>query len=522
MRNDILKIVDELVAVDPSLEKERDYLQRFATVLSDKKPDTHFRAEFAESLRAKLFARLAEPAARQALIGRESGSDEIKKVTFASIKKIAFALGGMVAVLLLVVLTQQYWGGAGRPVKRLAQVAADRVEIAKLGSQAFGLLADQGNVQGLGAGASARTQFGGGSAVSLPMPAGSGRGGLSSKDIAVESVVAPDIGRIYPPEPIWQYQYVYQGEQVEALPASLPVLRRQTDALAQSLGSLAQSFGLGLVDLPKLVNPELLYVMFAESRQNGFMVNVNLEMGDISLNRIWYEPMPVPAPLAESRSGQAYEPLTQADMLPESEIVSMADSFLADRGISTDVYRAGAVYDNLQLYYRDGYFPTSVSVVYQLEIQGRPVYEQGGYRYGLVAVVDIVKREVTSMYNLTIQKYDSSDYPVVTDIQDLLAKMNERNTYPYGPEVQVETRTIGLGTPELVWTPVYSYTNGRSNQLLAPAYRFPVLEKPGTDPYYPDSIVAVLPQDLVEPVYWLMKGQSGGGTVGVGVAEPAQ
>ena len=279
----------------------------------------------------------------------------------------------------------------------------------------------------------------------------------------------------------------------------MTVYRRSVQGIATgALTQAMRSLKIGPLNLGSFANTEARNINFAETGKRGFNVFVDFTFGTVNMYRD-------PGYMARQ---EPYAPLRPEDMLSEAELVSIANRFVSDRGISMENYGEPEISDQtyfIALKARAGeagtmmpeYIPDFVSVVYPLRIEEQAVYDQGGSKDGLFIAVDIRGREVTSVSNLAVQQYDGSQYDVETDIETLVTRYNEQ--YSYIPEgAAVNEVIVELGSAELGLTKVYSYQNNTGQELFAPAYIFPVTKKPENQPYYPNVIVIPLVADLID------------------------
>ena len=462
MEHEIQKILSELYTLDPKLRAREAEILEIIQRMRAAKPDTRLNERFTRQLRAQL-------------LGQQKSS-----LTFFSFfmrnQKIGYAAAGIGLATLLIV-PAVYFGLQ----KSGSTFAPAGQQIALLGDNAFGSLTD---TQGIGTAEAptaefARTQSGGGGLGSSAS--------IGLTDDASKMIIEPDIM----PWPAYHFNFEYRGEELGLEQEKMEVVRR----LPESLNSgVSQNLGLGLLDLGRLGSLQVQNISLQQSGEDGFQVYVDALSGTISLHR--NTPF-IDKPYVEQR-------LENVSQLPESAgLIETARRFVAEYGINLEGYgepfvqeieqfRIMATQPGIELY-----LPNLLTVLFPLEINGVPVYDQGANPDGLRVAIDINSRQVTSVQNIMTQRYQASAYTVNTNIKELLDLQQQRDWYAPSEGSQVQEVTIPLGTPELVLVKIYRYTQDSAEELFVPAFRFPVLEKPADHPYYSDAIIVPLVPELL-------------------------
>ena len=145
------------------------------------------------------------------------------------------------------------------------------------------------------------------------------------------------------------------------------------------------------------------------------------------------------------------------------------------------------------------YFPDTVTVIYPLIVDGKEVYDEYGNPQGLNVNVDVKNKKASGIWNLTSQNYQGSLYGTVTKSDDIMKMVENGGMYgnydPSAPTIQ----EVEVGTPTLSYLRVYDYNNGLSDELLVPAYYFPILK--GLENYdymYRKAIVVPLVSEMLK------------------------
>ena len=495
MKPEIQKIIQELYAIDPGLKKYEPALIKLIEELLLAKPDTKFDKSFARRLRTQLLGETKtqynKPLTRIFMNFINKNNMPARGGSASGGKKFGYLISGAVLTLIIVVpvlisngLFSNKAGSLEAPLS-----ATDFQKITLLQEdEAFGSFASIAPIEGRGAAAPSaapaaqglaleRTQAGGGGGTSFGLTADASKSTL-----------------IYP---FYRYQYVYNGEPLTLEQDKMEVLRRT----AGNLGNLTASrilgnLNFGLANLSSLGNSKVKTVYFGSDQEGGYNVSLNLENGMISIDKFvkW--------------SQEAYQPLTMDQMPADDQIIALANQFLTRFSVDKTNYENPVVDNRWRTYYElaedktNYYLPDTITVIYPLKINNIVVYNQGGDKDGLYVNVNVRTKEVYSLYNLASQTYEGSLYPVQTDIQSLLGIVNgQGQDWQYPEDVQIQTLEIELGAPTLAFTKVWNYRNDLGEELLVPAYIFPVLNKPADQPYFQDNLVLPIVEDLLRNQY---------------------
>ncbi len=485
-------LLEELYAIEPEMRAQDSSLRKLAAELLASKPDAPVDESFIARLRGEVVSRAAVVSSR---------------FTFMSLfsTKNRYLVPGL-AVLVLAVA-----GAAAFQGSRTDQQAATRVAstlgIERVKANAFGTLASSSVPSGNAAGGDMAVRA---SAVSsenlapmaalttpaLPPMAGGGLG--TAAGISADAkMIAPD----------WVptiYHYVYTGEAVENLPAQVDVYRR-TKA-TPSVGPLTalQSVNLGLLDLDKVKNGAVQSFSIAETRDNGYVFNVDPQEGMVNIyqNSKWI------SPLSNCMDQNCYEQnrLKESDLLSDEEAIRIADGFLADYGIPKDGYGAPVVNDMWRVQYaamdaaaRSSYwFPEGVSVVYPILVDGKASYDEGGAPYGLNVNVDVRMKRAQSVWNLFMRSYQVSSYAAETDAKRLIGIAENTDNYYVAQTMPPNAKTVEveLGTPTIAYVRSWQQTGTTGAELLVPALIFPV--KTQSPDLWRQNVIVPLAKDLLD------------------------
>jgi hypothetical protein len=253
-------------------------------------------------------------------------------------------------------------------------------------------------------------------------------------------------------------------------------------------------------------------------------VYVGVEEGSISINKNY--------DYARCMSVECgVRPLSESDMPEDEKIINVANQFLSEYGINKSNYGKPEVQNEWKMYLNAAspetrpnfYFPETISVTYPQLVNGKEVYEEGGNKNGLVVNVDVREMQGAGLWNLFSQKHESSAYDVEKDTARLIKIAEQggfrRGYYPADSnQGEVKKNVIELGTPSIGLVKMWIYNEKGGQELIVPAYIFPVTNKPEDVYFYQKNVVVplvkeILDQDQNQPVPTLMM---------KGVSEPAR
>lgn len=454
MAYQINQILKELYQLDPDLKKYESELIKVINKILISKPNTRFDKAFAKKLRAQLLAKTEDKQP-------QNSSSSYSIINLFTMKKISYVAGGavLVALIIIPVLTSYLNKSTAGPIFNTD------LRISNVEDNAFGRLEPEvAPLNQAGAETYTADTAGIGAAAAMPRPQSGGGGGLAVTDSA--KMIAPDYIMV-------NYNYVYNGE-IAVDQEKMAVLKRiRNTGNAGQITGLLTSFDLGLADLSNFSGTTLQNVSFAQEKPYGYIINVNLEEGALTIHQNWRQ---WPEPDYNKR-------LKASDIPADEKLIKLADDFLSQHNISLKNYSQGIIDDEWENVYARGvemYIPDIISVIYPLEINGKKVYEGHGYPVGINVMIKIRENRVSGVTNLFTQNYQSSMYETVTDTEKIKewVKRGGIFSYSYGGD---KTYNIDLGEPEVGYFRKWNYKNGENEELLVPALIFPVTNQPQFD-----------------------------------------
>lgn len=469
----IQRILEDLYQADPGLRSQEARLIPLIEHLLTLRPDAEPLTDFETRLRHEVLAKHAE-------LYLESSPPFFSRMTsFFSLKQVAIPLGAMALGALLVSNILLPSSAPQTTISPLFQSGRER--FTQLRGGAFGSL-------------EMMTPGGGGALGSAA--AISARSDLAQKNVARDAMIMP-------PEGITNYKYIYRGE-LPKWEANVAVYKRSKDAtqnatLIQSLKQTTQ----GLANLDALQNLELQSFTLTQKQRYGYVVTVDLAESTIGFQQNYRE---WPNPAAACKDEACYQRLRLSanDIPADTELIGIAQAFLQAQGISTEGYGAPVVNNEWRRSYDLAadksmmYVPDVVTVVYPIVIDGKMTYDEGGFPHGLMVNVSAREKRVESLWNLTTNRFERSEYAAETDEARIRNVMEKGGVYGYlSPEAE-KTVEVELDAPEIIFQKVWvpREPGQPMDELLVPSLRFSLKNKP-ENMYTPSYILVPLVKDVL-------------------------
>jgi hypothetical protein len=471
MNNQIQDLLRELYQADPELKNQEAELIKIINFMLKEKPNTKFDENFRLELRQRLLAKADE--LKEAKAPKQNF---LIKLTMA---QSVYALAGAAIIMLVIILPLAYKGPSqDLSGNYLAEIFNSRLSLETLNSNAFGTL-----------GVPASNP----SAQSTVAKGLGGGGGYASADKMASGLMPPFV--------VYDFKFKYQGEEITQPAETMSVLKRVKQN-NQLFNDLFKKLNLGLIDANKFSNLKIQYLNLAEDRDGGYVLDINPYEGLVTINLNWnyWQTDPV----------LDQKPLTLNDVSNDAGFIAMADEFLAKYGIDTSKYGQPEIDQTWRRYYEktpnksEYYFPDTITIIYPLIVNGLPVYEEQGNKVGINVAINVKYQKVMSVSNLMTTNFQASDYQAETDINRIkeIALKGGLYTYPTVADAntQIQVNDVTLGTPIPGYMRYWQYSGNTNQEMLVPAYIFPILETTGETPYYKQSIVVPLVKEILDSV----------------------
>ncbi|MBD3208005.1 MAG: hypothetical protein GF370_00940 [Candidatus Nealsonbacteria bacterium] len=456
----IKEILNDLYALDSGFKKYEAELEKIIVSLLETRPDTKFDEGFKRRLQDQLVEEIEK-------MERASG---FSLSALFSGKNLSVFSGAFLTLLILAVPTFMFLRNYYNAPE---EVFSPVFSVESLSEKAFGDLrlvqegqTGDGEVTGRG---------GGGTFAEEP--------GVSQTEI----MKRPDMVR---------YEYIYKGEDVVLEEEQVEVLKRVKQINSSgAFKNIINSLDFGLLEISSFPRSEVERISFSQG--SGYVVNIDFVEGLIYIHKNWRD-QPVRC-MGEGCVNP--QPLKPSDVPPDAKLIEIANRFVSQHGIDLSMYGDPEV--SAQSHWlleraETSFAPSVLRVIYPLVINGGPVFDEWGNRFGMGVSINLYDLEVESLDNLTSHKYLKSVYGAETDfskIVSLAEKGGFRGDVFYG-EGEVETVEIGLGTPSFVYMKTWNYTQKEPEELLVPSLMFPVVSAP--DSFSRQGVVIPLVESLLD------------------------
>lgn len=311
----------------------------------------------------------------------------------------------------------------------------------------------------------------------------------SATPATTESSGATGIGVGEPGPTFAGFRYVYRGAAVPLREATVDVLERSVDAASLNVGD----YGLGLFTPGSFPNAAVQSLTVAQA--DGYTVYVDAVNGTANISEV----NPVGVVRDFPVNGAALS-------VPDSQLIGIANAFLAEHGVDRSVYGDPVVttfnggvpvaFPGMEggLVKPDLAWSVPSTLTYPMRIEGLDAVGYGGEPFGLTVSIDAQRQRVSAVYNLTVQRYRASAYAAVTDFATMQAVAERGGIYGSTSPSGEGVGELTLGTPNRVWLTLSRFDGTRSHELLVPAFRFPVENPPAG---YASAVVVPLAKDLL-------------------------
>ncbi|MFA6393365.1 MAG: hypothetical protein WCW25_00615 [Patescibacteria group bacterium] len=394
------------------------------------------------------------------------------------------------------------------------------------------------------------------------MDSGSSSTGLGMYDKTDIACVEGSEG-CYNPMPA-RYKYVYRGEKINLPDSRLPVFKRiKGFGKDVNASDILGNFGVDGINIGKFGAAKADNLSLTEQKEFGYSLNINFTEGNFSINQNWNT---WPHPENQCKDESCYQSLQikESDMLSDNEAIDIANRFLNEYGISAVGYGPAEVMNDWKRWYAAAddkanyYFPDTISVLYPLMLDDKPVYDEGGAKAGINVSINVREKKVSGVWNLNSQNYQSSLYDIETDWDKILetakngsgyypypmavkssavsasgtgmdgiAEENADNNQPDNPpaggitleeyeKVREKVKEIELDTPVIGLVRMWIYESNNSDELLSPAVIFPV--KKSDENVWQNYIIVPLVKEIIEK----QNGGFGGGPVRIMESAPVK
>jgi hypothetical protein len=471
--DNIKQILKDVYSIDKSLEAQEEHLIKVIQELLASKPDNKIDEVFVSNLRSKLMDKV------ELLKGE-------KKMSRFSFGNFSYVFAGTAVVLLAIIAFVNFL-----PKQDLA--------IVKAGDNAFGEITFS----------SENSLEDGGEKASTPPSQSLGMGGepssYSASDVQVGTASTDGVARIIAPDSWVNFNYIYSGEDFSVDEGKITVYKkivRSSDSLSNLLGG----FKLSNIDIKKFSNLKVESLQISEDKDFGYTLYIYPKENALYISQNW-EKWPSYYYSGENKSSSEIQlPNGQESVaqLANDQILSIAKKFVSDYNIDVSAFGPGEVIEYVKS------MSESATVVYPLQIEGKDVYDQSGYKNGLNVTVDFKTGRVSNASNINAGTFQSSDYNSSLSKEDIIAYAKKGGLQGnYRLDSAQKTVDITLGTPVYGLVQTWKQDGNSSLELYVPSLIFPAENTGDYEYYYRDSIIVPLVGEMMNqdiPVIMMDRG----------------
>ncbi|MCF7917872.1 hypothetical protein K9L27_02620 [Candidatus Gracilibacteria bacterium] len=506
MKTQVTQLLSELLKSHPELAGREADLRKFIEEFLKSRPNANINDSFKKALRKEILARCGGVVHSNNAYGGWGNFFHFYGKPFAA----GILLAGAAFVVLPMIMSPSSGGENNKaPEHRemtnskmmaregteesLASDASEEVALATIeekSANAFGTLEMPEMAS------STRPQSGGGG---MGMGGGGGMGIMPPYD--------PYGRRI-------NHEYVYEGDMPQ-LTEEVFVYHKKKDVWRTPFDISQFNFPhLELLDVTTLKNLEIENLSLVEDREMGYSLSLNFRYPSLSLYQNYPSWEKYYQALNRCKNGYCPgpEPLKKSDMLPDNELIRIANAFLKTYGMKHEFWGTPKVKKYWEEAYYQGptepdFWPDELQVFYPYVVDGAPLMDNYGNELGTYISVNMRFKKVTSA-SMEPLFLESSKY-VVNSKEDILKVAHQGGMQGISYASPDETVTLKLSDPRLQLTLLQKYgeNNQVSDEYFVPALVFPIQyddeknkDQVDIQPYYsrPQSVIVPLVKDIVK------------------------
>lgn len=491
MENKIRKILDDLYMIDEDLKNSEKELEAIVRKLLESRPEVEINKQFIDELKVELLERADEIKQKSA---KQSALFNI------SIKNFSFMLTGAAICAILFILTDYIPKDSLNSEKNVADNMISKIE--KLEDGAFGSFSKNNEVvtdEQFGSRSEVVSDSAVASVAMLEPTVGVGAGG--GRAINETMMVSP---KIMPP--MTTYNYVYNGEKIKLPSGKLSVYKREKSAeLSKALANKISSVDFSLVDTGKIKNTTVQNINITEDREFGYNFYFDFVSNMLSVNSNW-ERWPNIYDICGENDQDCYEynKLQISDIPNDTTLISLADKFLVDYGISKSEFDKPIIdkkWLEQETFGRgdEKYIPERIDITYPLKVEGKSVYSEYGTFEGMVISIDIRFGKVASAMNIFEQKYSSSDYAVSSNMEKILKVLKRGGNNNFYGSDGARKIDVEVGSPDLALVKMWKqeFQEDKQVELYVPCLVFPIIGETEDGYTNRENIVVPIIEELI-------------------------
>lgn len=506
-RNQLKTWLKELYKIDPQLAQFENQLIEIISQMKELQPETHFNADLAANIKAKLMIKINETKA-------EKEPKSAFSFNILKLKQSNYVYAGLAAVFVLALVAvistnPSFLRGGDSNVNSLSRdegsslsysdwLERNQDDYAQLEDQAFGSLASlSGSDEGDSRKLMGQKELVTNESVSL----------MSDYEVGAINRGPVISGRMM--MPFNSYSYRYQGEELilDSLEGDV-YLRKSINNNADGLklAKLVSGLNLKNISLAKFNNLQADSLVLSEDSENGLTIYLDFKAGSVNIYQNWdrWRALDESCGNNDLRCLNSFK--VKIEDIPSDEaLIAQTNEFLLKHKIDVSTYGEPLVDNTWRQDFTKSndqanfYIPELVRVIYPFQVAGINVRDQSGDYIGVGVNVNVLHKVVSGLDNLSLNRFELSSYPLETDAQRIIAiaEKGGLGTASMGVYSDSEPIELGLGNPEFSYVNLWRYRNGRNEELLVPTLIFPVLVDSDLEYYGQRSVIVPLVKEML-------------------------
>lgn len=307
------------------------------------------------------------------------------------------------------------------------------------------------------------------------------------------------------------FEYSFDASSIPQISWEVDVYKIQKKPLSINTNLLQDAnIPTNFLDISKFKNTKIDSISFYEDAPQGYQINYDVANGNVYVSSRYDRWM-----------FDYSQALKKSDMLTFDELSSIANNFITSMGVNISNYGNPILgYDWMEAYNSMEskeyfYFPDTVNLVYPLTLDGKNIYEYGGYPYWLNVSIYQKKKVVTSLGPIQNVNFVKSKYDSETNPESILKYINSHFSQDYGYSQTSKVVKVDLINPTIVFVKKYSTPTSKDSfqtydEFMVPAIMFEIKDKPQelyqsaiivpiVKDFYEDSFGYPTPMPMVEP-----------------------
>lgn len=306
-----------------------------------------------------------------------------------------------------------------------------------------------------------------------------------------------------PPHEYTRTEYIYTGD-ITLPSGTVQVVQRLNPTNKPSATAIPKGFADAILNWSQLSSTQLTNVTVEEPSHSGYSVTIDFNQGMVNM----YKKISAaerPDMYCSGEDCYRQNRLQESDMLPNEEVLRIAQDFATEYGFDLTQYADPVVQDDWRMWQaasttpEDFYFPDQISVVFPLLINGTPVYEEYGMPHGMTMSVDVRLGVVASVFNYYASDYQERTYDAFTDAEKAAEVVKFGSLYSWVDE-QADVVEATLSEPTEAYMSYFRWDQEtqQSTNLFVPALVFPIENVPEGTMEHRRTIVLPLVQEVYD------------------------